>query len=302
MEFWWSGSPGGLGNRLVAMAAIIAAGDGHKFYFRWRENDACPGKYEHILDPIPSLTPVAERLPGLQVIRTSTWNPMQIYNQLNMHLGRHMPLDEFSRRFVVALRSMPFKQALIEEAQSWRQTATEGELIGIHLRRTDRFERHRKSLTEQSQELEILPLYQRFLYAYAPGKMISGVENLIICRTIRKARSNRVPIQAAIFSDSAEELKMLVQFAKATGIPGSRFVKTISAPRRPYDSNFRRRRETGLRASVVDFISLSTCERIIQNNNLSTFSIAAALYGSSSIISVEPSNSIWQVAKQSSLI
>ena len=58
------GQPVSIMREKSELFAFIAWADEHQFYFRWRENDACPGNYEHILDPILRLKLTADRLPS----------------------------------------------------------------------------------------------------------------------------------------------------------------------------------------------------------------------------------------------
>ena len=177
-SYWWSGPICGLGNRLIAVAAVKACVRNHKIYFPWSIDPSCPGAYEDIFKPTPNLTPRSAPSGDCQVIDTHGWEPLEIYGQFNKTLNLGLSLPEFCTNFVYELRHLAFRDELVDCVSKWRQSIDEASLLGVHIRRTDRTVLHRDqfrafAMGRQGLNRE-LPLYLSAMYGLLPARFKIG--------------------------------------------------------------------------------------------------------------------------------
>ncbi|MEM9616469.1 MAG: hypothetical protein AAF936_00780 [Pseudomonadota bacterium] len=298
IRYWWSGPICGLGNRLVAIAAVRACIDERvTVYFPWSNDPSCPGRYEDILETFPNLIPASAAPPDAIPLNTHGWEPLSIYAELSEALKLDLSLANFCKKFVFELRHLPFKADLADGARTWRQNIDEGPLVGVHIRRTDRSEHHRKEfrafvMRKQGLSRE-LPLYLSAMYGFAPDSFMRFYENLVLVRSSRRIKQHGAGFWYAVFSDDTNEIRGFEEVAAFAGIDNSRHRITAAVNGGEIESEQTRMRQTGIREAISDLLRLSQCDAIVQNNRASTFSLVASMIGATPILSAKTRYPFW---------
>jgi hypothetical protein len=298
MPYWWSGPICGLGNRLIAIAAVKACVEKQEIYFPWSIDPSCPGAYEDILKPIPNLAPRADPPPDCRVLDTHGWEPLEIYKQLKAQLKLGLSLQDFCKNLVLELRRLPFHDELTASAKEWRQSNGEAALLGVHIRRTDRAELHREQfrafvMRKQGLNRE-LPLYLSAMYGFLPASFMRTYENRALCRLLRDYKDRSQNFRYAVFSDDRQEVTSFEDSVERAGIESRRYLHRSPQAKHSPESKNNSLRKTNIKDSVMDLLCLSECDAILQNNRASTFSLVASIIGARPIISAKTRYSFWR--------
>jgi len=326
--YWWSGPIGGLGNRLIALATMRACAGERVIHFPWSVDPSCPGDYADILKPMPCLAPGSKPLPGSIELETHNWEPLTIYQQLNAALDLNLPLPEFCRRFVSALRSLPFHDEFKGFTSGWRAAAGDVPLVGVHIRRTDRAAYHRDQfraflMRKQGMNRE-LPLHLSALYGLCPAPAVRAYENAAVASALRRYGKKAPGFHYAVFSDATMAEHSVVKTAARLGVSNKKHFTYASGADDAAQSNSARlehlvfeasqsnalesllrvlkrktgdplflQRQTTIKDAVMDLLCLAQCDAIAQGNRASTFSLVAALIGAKPIITGKPRYPFW---------
>lgn len=222
------------------------------------------------------------------MVETHPWEPFSIYEAFNERLALGLSSAEFSHRFIHTLRTLPFKDEFFQHAKTWRDSIEADRLTGVHLRRTDRAELHRKQfraflLRKQGLNRE-LPLYLSAMYGLLPEALVHQYENLIIGMLLRKHQIHSY----ALFSDSAASVAAFDRVVQKLGL------KKANTSNRADNSAEFVLRETSLRGAFLELLCLAQCNTIAQNNRASTFSLVAAIIGAKPILTPQTHYPFWQ--------
>ncbi|WP_425408894.1 hypothetical protein [Hyphococcus sp.] len=291
-DYWWSGPICGLGNRLIAIAALKACVGARRIYFPWSNDPSCPGAFDDIFQPDPNLIPAPAPPAGAVVLKTHGWEPLTIHRQLKEALKLSLSREAFCRKFVMALRGLAFRDDILISVRSWREKCPEA-LVGVHLRRTDRVKHHRDQfraflLRKQGLNRE-LPAALSALYGLAPDAFVRKYENASITRALKRFHTREGESRYAVFTDDPAEGADFVRILKKCGKVYA--PEATAAIERPNSTM----RSTDIKSALVDLLRLSRCDAIAQGNRASTFSIAAAIIGTREILTPEPLYPFWRV-------
>lgn len=303
-SYWWSGPIGGLGNRLIAIAAVKACIGNRRVFFPWLNDSSCPGDFHEILDPIPNLR-VGSISPKNGIpLNTHNWEPLSIYSQLNKELDLSLSKSEFCLGFVHALRHLPINSDLKDQATQWRQSRGCEPMIGVHIRRTDRMAQHRdefrKAIFRNQGISRELPIGLGAAYGIFPPGVISFYENTIIGAQLKKFKSQNKNFGFSIFVDNPQYIEGVKKMARWSGISNTTHLEPgpISLERTA-DAD-QGNRQTSLTNAVVDLLCLASCDAIIQSNRASTFSLVASIIGRTPIVSAKTGYPFWHAIETAS--
>ncbi len=305
-SYWWSGPICGLGNRIIAIAAVKACVNHHAIYFPWSIDPSCPGAYEDIFKPTPNLTPRIYQPAECRVIDTHGWEPLDIYEQFNETLNLGLSLSEFCANFVYELRHLHFQDELVSTATKWRQSIGEASLLGVHIRRTDRTLHHRdqfRAFARGQQGLNReLPLYLSAMYGLLPPPFMRFYEDKALCHSLRQYKNTTQNFGYAAFSDDSQAVAGFEKAVASMGVDNERYRKKSPGINEIPEWNENYLRKTTIQESVIDLLCLSECDAIAQNNRASTFSVIASIIGAKPIITATPRYPFWRVIEQSTLM
>ena len=296
--FWWAGPRGGLGNRLLAIAAVRACAIDTEVKFMWNEDNGCPGKYEDVLEPIPFFTLLTEPPRQSNALTHLSWNPLEIFDELSGLFGLSMGMNEFSTRFIAALKTSPFKPQLVSAAKDWRACFGSHKVIGIHIRRTDRIKHHQAALRSKQGGNSVLyvkkqlPFFQSLLYRFGSDRLIGDLENIELYRRIAP-KILSPDWRLATFSDDEREKKRFTkgwQWSQPNKVTVFGLSKTSEITTNATST----RRKTSLRDAAIELLCLSRCDAIAQNNSASTFSLVASIIGSKPILTTKTHHDFWR--------
>ncbi len=279
----------------MAFAAVRACADGRAVQFPWSNDPSCPGEYEDIFEPVPGFERAVAPVPGSIYVETG-WEPFGVYDQFNRVLALNLPQAEFSRRLVLELRRLPFRPALVQAAADWRQAQGGQPLVGVHIRRTDRIDLHRKQfndfLTGKAGINRELPVYLTAMYGLCPPGFIRSYENAMLSLALRRYKSAFPDFSYAVFTDDRDEAGGFHKAADNYGAGGARRLK--QSPQTEYMAKTDRLRRTTIADAVVDLLCLSQCDAIAQGNRASTFSLVASILGSRPVITAKTMYPFWR--------
>ncbi len=302
--YWWSGPIGGLGNRLIAIAAVKACTVDREVSFPWLNDPSCPGEYHDILDPIPNLNVGSRPSSHAVQLKTHNWEPLTIYRQLKKELRLSLSQSEFCLRFVDVLRHLPFKQGLKQKASQWRQAQSFEPIVGVHIRRTDRMAQHRKEFRRaifRRQGISgELPLLLSAGYGIFPPGIISLYEDSVIGSQLKKIQRKNKKFAFSIFADNYRYVDGLKKRARWYGVQSAAYLAPALTATETFSAKAHQYRQTGLVDAVVDLLCLASCDAIIQNNRASTFSLAASIIGMTPIISAKTRYPFWHAIEGAS--
>ncbi len=302
MQYWWSGPVCGLGNRLIAFAAVKACAGEYIIRFPWSDDPSCPGRFEEVFETRSNFAPAPAPLDDDVILNTHGWEPLTIYGQLNEALQLNLTLEEFCRKFVSELRSLEIRDDLKSAVRGWR-SGCKGGLLGVHLRRTDRTALHRDQfraflLRRQGLNRE-LPFYLSAMYGLLPSRFVSEYENRVLLSSMRKYKSAKPDARYAVLSDDEAERST---FQIAVPRPDQTdwcFSGDDVLLVNKLDANKSGLRRSGVAHAMSDLLKLSTCDAIAQSNRASTFSIVAAIMGATPILTPAPRYPFWQAIEES---
>jgi len=302
-SYWWSGPICGLGNRIIAIAAVKACVNNHDIYFPWSIDPSCPGAYEDIFKPTPNLIPRSYQPAECCVIDTHGWEPLEIYEQFNETLNIELSLPEFCTNFVYELRHLHFHDELVSAAKDWRQKIGGNALLGVHIRRTDRTLHHRNqfrafAMGQQGLNRE-LPLYLSAMYGFLPAPFMRIYEDKALCHSLRRYKNITQQFGYAVFSDDNQAAVGFEKAVASMGVDTEQYRKKSPGADEAFEWNNNHLRKTTIQESVLDLLCLSECNAIAQNNRASTFSVIASIIGAKPIITAQPRYPFWRVIKQS---
>ena len=297
VPYWWSGPIGGLGNRLIAIAAVKACIDKQVICFPWLNDPSCPGEYEDILDPLPNLMvrkgPSSDAVP----LHTQIWEPLNIYSYLNEVFDLKLSQSDFCKRLVFELRHLPFKLELTEQARQWRNGKGDVPMLGVHIRRTDRAAQHRNEFREfvlRKQGLSgELPLYLSALYGVFPSAFMQFYEDAVLCKSIGSFKKLYSNFNYSIFSDDHQQVLGLEKTAAFFGITRQKHLTRTYFTDSTKGLNGKDLRQTDIKGALVDLLCLSQCDAILQNNRASTFSLVASIIGATPIVTAKTHYPFW---------
>lgn len=295
--YWWTGPICGLGNRLIALAAVRACINEQVLYFPWSEDPSCPGAYEDILEPMDNLQPRHARARGWPVLQTHGWEPLQIYAELKEALALDLSLADFCKKLVLELRGLPFKEALSARALEWRNSKGDAPLVGVHIRRTDRSALHRDQfraflMRKQGLNRE-LPIYLSALYGIFPSDFMSFYENVALVCALFSYKGEHEDFRYAVFSDSEQEISGFEKTAARAGIKNELRLTQSPAQESGVSMKAQVLRQTTIQDAVIDLLCLSQCDAIAQSNRASTFSLVASIIGAKPIITPKTRYPFW---------
>lgn len=290
---WWAGPICGLGNRMMALAAARASADGRPIRFTWSNDESCPGAFSDIFAPSPIFAPAESAPPGATVIHTG-WEPYGIFETFKGALGLDISRAEFSRRLLAALDTSPFLEAHVRAARAWRAAEdAAAPLIGVHVRRTDRTEQHRRQfrdfLLRRSGLVREIPVWLSAFYGLAPDAWICRYENAMLTSAMRRFGEGKSSYAYAVFADDETEARN-VEEAAARRAPKA--LKRKGPDREPLPQ-LQRLRRTSLSSAMTDLLCLAQCDAIAQSNRASTFSLVAAIIGRKPILTPKTLYPFW---------
>ncbi len=297
-SYWWSGPIGGLGNRLIAIAALKACVEERTIYFPWLNDPSCPGDFHEILDPIPNLHVGSSSSNHGVCLKTHNWEPLSIYRQLRNELDLSLSEPEFCIRFVDTLRHLPFKSELKQRASQWRQSHKNEPMIGVHIRRTDRLAQHReefrRAIIRRQGISRELPLVMSAVYGIFPPAFVSFYENVVIGAQLKKVFSQNINFGFSIFSDRRQHIEGVKKVTDRCGVATKNHLKPGPLNLKNFAEADQEHRQTSLVEAAIDLLGLASCDAIIQNNRASTFSLVASLIGMKPILSAKTNYPFWQ--------
>lgn len=290
---WWTGPICGIGNRLIAMAAVKACSDGREVVFPWSNDPSCPGEYADIFEPMPEFR-LADAPPAGSIEIATGWEPFEIFEQFRDTLRLQMSSAEFGVAFVRSLRGLKFREMLVMQSNDWRDAQECDALLGVHIRRTDRAAQHRQQfrdfLTGKFGLNRELPAHWSALYGLAPESIVARLEDKVLARAAVKYLRNGGSGKYRVFSDSLDQVQgfetAIASLGEAVHHDERKKPPSPAAP----DSALRR---TTISAAALDLLSLARCDAIAQNNRASTFSLVAAMLGSKPIITAKTRYPFW---------
>jgi hypothetical protein len=284
---------------LIAIAALKACVGDNAVCFPWSDDPSCPGTFEDIFSPDPFLVAALGPPPDARRLLTHGWEPLTIYSQLNESLKLNLSLEKFSRRFVAQLRGFTFKDDILSAVQGWPNSA-DGQVLGVHIRRTDRAAHHRDQfrgflMGKQGLNGE-LPLYLSAMYGLLPAGIVRDYENGRLVAALRRTKKT-CGKKYAVFSDDEAEA---IIFEKTARRNGFHLVSQPAAAKAPpqREQGDRRLRKSTIKRTLVDLLCLSQCSAIAQSNRASTFSAVAAIIGAKPIVTPEPRYPFWRAIRE----
>ncbi len=289
---WWAGPICGLGNRIMALAAVRACADGRPVRFSWSNDESCPGDYDDVFIASDMFAPAV--VPAQAKVIQTGWEPYEIFDTFRGELGLDFSRAEFSARIVAALDELAFHEAHLHAARAWRTAQGEAPLVGVHVRRTDRTAQHRQQfrdfLMRKSGLNRELPVLLTALYGLAPGPVLRAYENAHITSALRRFCDGKSQCAFSVFADDEFEARN-VEAAVARSAPNARRQK---GPDSEQSHHLQRLRRTSLSGAMMDLLCLSRCDAIAQSNRASTFSLVAAIIGRKPILTASPRYPFWR--------
>jgi len=289
---WWAGPICGLGNRIMALAAVRACAGDRPVRFIWSNDDSCPGDYEDVFIATDLFAPAEAAPDDARVIQTG-WEPYEIFESFKKELGLDFSRATFSARLIAALDGSGFHEAHLGAAKSWRAAQGETPLAGIHVRRTDRTAQHRQQfrdfLMRKSGLNRELPVLLTALYGLAPSPLLRAYENAHLTSALRGFCTARSECAFAVFADDEFEAQN-VENAIARSAPKALRRKGPDSEPLQHLQSLRR---TSLSGAMADLLCLSKCDAIAQSNRASTFSLVAAMIGRRPILTAKSRYPFW---------
>ncbi len=289
---WWAGPICGLGNRMMALAAVRACAGDTPVRFIWSNDDSCPGEYEDVFIATDAFAPAEAAPDDVRVIQTG-WEPYEIFEVFRKELGLDVSRATFSARLVAALDGLAFHDAHLGASKDWRAAQGEAPLVGIHVRRTDRTAQHRRQfrdfLMRKSGLNRELPLLLTALYGLAPTSLLRVYENAHLTSAYRGYCKNLSDCSFAVFADDEIEAQN-VETAIARNAPKA--LRRKGPDSEPLQ-HLQRLRRTSLSSAMIDLLCLSKCDAIAQSNRASTFSLVAAMIGRTPILTATSRYPFW---------
>ena len=289
---WWAGPICGLGNRIMALAAVRACAGDRPVRFIWSNDESCPGEYEDVFIATDAFAPAKAAPDDARVIQTG-WEPYEIFEIFRKELGLNFSRATFSARLIAALDGLAFHKSHLGAATDWRAAQGSTPLVGIHVRRTDRTAQHRRQfrdfLMRKSGLNRELPVLVTALYGLAPSPLLRVYENGHLTSALRGFCKTRSQCAFAVFADDEFEAQN-VEAAAARSAPTA--LRRKGPDNEPLQ-HLQRLRRTSLSSAMTDLLCLSKCDAIAQSNRASTFSLVAALIGRTPILTATSRYPFW---------
>lgn len=293
---WWTGPICGLGNRMMAIAAVRACAGERPVRFQWSNDASCPGAFEDVFTVSDGFAP-STAAPPSEAIATG-WEPYEIFETFKSALGLSMSRAAFSARLLHALDTLPIRNVHVDVARAWREAQGAAPLIGVHVRRTDRTEQHRRQfqdfLMRKSGLNRELPVLLSAFYGLAPAASLCAYENAMLSSAVRRFGAAQDNHAYVIFADDKNEA-LNVEQALTRSVPNA---AKREGPQSDPPPQMERLRATSLSAAMIDLLCLAQCDAIAQGNRASTFSLAAAIIGRKPILTAKTRYPFWRMLEE----
>ncbi len=293
----WTGPIYGLGNRLLAMAAAAAVGSmvDRPVAFGWRNDDECPCDPEELFESSERMRIVANEPLADAELDTLEWDPLLILQRAQQILGKALPVRPFLEAFLHALRTLPIRSDILDQARAWSLAPERGDgNVALHVRRTDRIAHHRNVFERGAPINEILTfgVGKSLFYLVSSPERIRSVENRWLLRQLRSAAGSSMGERTyTLYCDSRSELELLESWL----LRRASDLGYYPSPATEAEAwTTRQLRETSTRDALVELLAMSSASAIIQSNRTSTFSLVAALIGRAPIVSRRPAHRFWR--------
>lgn len=302
MNIQWSGPVGGIGNRMLALAAASSLVKllQSEIHFNWAEEPRCKCEYDEVFGEMPGLMVDRIESSGYSRIETGWKDPDGILKGFEEIL--HIKLDEetYYYQFLKSLRDLNYSEYVREQLSRCLKKCQGNYNLALHIRRTDRIVHHKKVYKHGFDAINIIRntgIKKSIQYLFLPESVISQLENRYFTDILKKNFSNFPDSTYSLYCDSRDELESTLQYFRNAGIPDQHYLMSYCAdPKNECWGEFGIRK-TSMRDALVELLEMSKSSWIAQNNRASTFSVVAAIIGRIKIISQTPAHKFWRRIK-----
>jgi hypothetical protein len=310
MTIQWIGFHAGLGNRILALASILALSKiiQSTIVCPWSSNPGCPVSYHELFEDMPGLEINNNALRQGKLIGRNTWEPVLIYQDFKKELDLNISIEEYCLSFLKSIRSLKYNKSLLREFKSYYQKNEINTSVAIHIRRTDRVNFHRKSIhklfsidRKQAKRnlfiIKNLGIRKSLCYGFLPVTIIRSFENQNIVKLYDRLLQENSDLNYSICVDSEWELRHLKRCIANAGIAEERYQPSYCNAL--WQNSWRSvgKRQTPIQHALIECLGMSMSAGILQNIPTSTFSICSSIIGNTPILTTAPRIPCWQIMK-----
>lgn len=313
MALNWIGPSGGLGNRILALSSVLAISKMLEttISFPWVSNPSCTVAFHDLFDEMPGINIDKSIREKDNLFGKNDWEPIFIFQEFRNKTRHNINSEEFCILFLRAMRSLRFKESLLNEVSSYYTDRTTNKNLAIHIRRTDRLNHHKASLrgllsadiNKVKHSIGIIKntgVLKTLQFGLLPESISKQIENRnIVPKTTRYLREQNYN-SYSIYADSIELTKELHQYFVRMGFSEQYYMPGYCANKAGKISGATTFgiRETSVQDAMIELLGMSKSSGIIQNNSASTFSLSSAIIGRTPILSSEPKHQFWRTIKK----
>ncbi|MEO1133210.1 MAG: hypothetical protein AAFX40_10950 [Cyanobacteria bacterium J06639_1] len=307
MPIQWIGVAGGLGNRLIALGSILALAKSLETenQFPRSIDPASSSEYGDLFEEMKGIR-VCDRHEGKGApIGKARWEPMGIFTDFKRTLNHSISLEEYCHHFVESMRSLRFRQDILNEYHSHYGRASVSNTLAVHIRRTDMLDRHRLSLREYfsndkrvkrraTHAFRALGMMKSIQYAVLSPEAIRTTENKYLARIIARELNADSRASYSIYVDSESEIDFFQQQLCRQGISDGRYFPSYCNVGQNSSWGTFGKRNTSTRDALIEILGMSASSGILQNMSASTFSICSSIMGGVPILTSQPTQWFWK--------
>ena len=307
MAIRWIGPGGGLGNRILALGAVLALSKSLQstIAFPWHVLPVCPAEFHDLFEDMPGINVDNSIGTGNTVIGENRWEPYNIFQEFEKEIQHKIPLEEYCYNFIESLRSLKFQKSILDELGLYRKQTEGTEHFAIHIRRTDRVTFHKNSLRKLlsvksfKNSLTVINnvgFRKTLQYSLFPVECIRNMENKNLAEICRNLLDRNSDLRFSIYSDSYDELLTFQQLLRSQGVSEEYYVPSYcnKEGRSEIWGTFGRR-NTSVQSALIELLGMSMSNGILQNISASSFSICSSIIGGTPILTSQPRHLFWRV-------
>lgn len=296
----WSGAEGGLGNRMLGIASALALSKilNSEITFTWNNNRNCPAEYADLFKAMPGLHVNNNPKDKLIQVKTSGWDPINIFEGFKTQIDNDLDLENFLFEFIRSLKDLPFSDYVKQQFLNWKKNLIVKTNLAIHIRRTDRIEHHKYLYKKifSKQFLYIIRstgLIKSLQYTFFSPDYLKSIENNSMKKLLNQYLSDKPGITYSLYCDSFEDLIQTEKEFNNISYSLCYYPSYCSINRDEIWGQFGVRK-TQIQDALIDLLCMSASTWIAQNNSASSFSLVASIIGGTPIVTRQPTHNFWK--------
>lgn len=306
MAIQWIGPGGGLGNRILGLAAALALSRSlhSTIAFPWHALPVCPAEFHDLFEDMPGIQIDNSIQPGMEVVGENPWEPFVICREFEKQLRHAISLEEYFLNFLEAIRTLKYRKSLLGELDSYRSLTGSAGFIAFHIRRTDRVAFHKNSLRRllsvKRFKKSLAAIYnagfgKTLQYTLFSADRIRAMENVHLAKMCRNLLADDNALHYSIYADSYDETAVFLQELRRLGIPREYYTPSYCNMEGQSEvwGKFGRR-NTSVQSALIELLAMSASKGILQNISASSFSICSSIIGKTPILTVQPRHLFWR--------